>query len=164
MTLRLEAQSRWRSRQLPEHKHRQWFNAAAVAIALSLAVALGSFVRAAEIDGKWKAEFDSQIGQQKYVFDLKADGDKLTGKAIFERQEQKGEVALVDGKIAKDDVSFVEPLKFQDQELRIEYKGKIVGDELKLHRKVGDFAEYDIVAKRVKADEKKADEKKPATK
>lgn len=132
-------------------------------VALSLAVALLSFVRAAEIDGKWKAEFDSQIGQQKYVFDLKADGDKLTGKAIFERQEQKGEVALVDGKIAKDEVSFVEPLKFQDQELRIEYTGKIVGDELKLHRKVGNFAEYDIVAKRVKGEEKKADEKKPAT-
>ncbi len=106
--------------------------------------------RAADIDGKWKAEFDSQIGQQKYVFELKADGDKLTGKASFERQEQKGEVALKDGKITKDGVSFVEPLKFQDQELKIEYTGKIVGDELKLHRKVGDLAEYDIVAKRVK--------------
>ncbi|MBK9714803.1 MAG: hypothetical protein IPO81_26415 [Kouleothrix sp.] len=36
--LRVEAQSRWRARQLPEHKHRRWFNAAAVALALSLAV------------------------------------------------------------------------------------------------------------------------------
>lgn len=129
-------------------------------VALSLATVLFSIARAADIDGKWKAEFDSQIGQQKYVFDLKADGDKLTGKATFERQEQKGEVALTEGKIAKDEVSFVEPLKFQDQELRIEYKGKIVGDELKLHRKIGDFAEYDIVAKRVKTDEKKSDAKK----
>ncbi len=137
--------------------------------ALSVATVLCSFARAAEIDGKWKAEFDSQIGQQKYVFELKADGDKLTGKAAFERQEQKGESALIEGKIAKDEVSFVEPLKFQDQELRIEYKGKIVGDELKLHRKVGDFAEYDIVAKRVKSDdakptEKKADDKKSTAK
>jgi len=115
----------------------------------SLSLALVGAARAADIDGKWQAEFDGQIGHQKYVFDLKADGEKLTGKASFERQDQKGEVAIAEGKLAKDAVSFVEVLKFQDQEVRIEYTGKIAGDELKLHRKVGEFAEYDIVAKRV---------------
>jgi hypothetical protein len=123
------------------------------AVALTSAFALTA--RAADIDGKWKAEFDSQIGQQKYVFELKADGDKITGKATGERQGQTSTVELKDGKIAKDEISFVEPLKFQDQEIKIEYKGKIVGDELKLHRKIGDLAEYDIVAKRVKPDAKK---------
>ena len=118
---------------------------------LAFAFCFATLGRAAEIDGKWRAEFDSQIGQQKYVFDLKADGSKLTGKASFERQGQKGEVEIKEGKIEKDEVSFVESLRFQDQELRIEYKGKIVGDELKLHRKVGQLAEYDIVAKREKA-------------
>jgi hypothetical protein len=47
-------------------------------------------------------------------------------------------------------VSFVEIAKIQDNELRIEYKGKIVGDELKLNRKVGDITAYEIVAKREK--------------
>ncbi len=119
----------------------------------TIAFALTSLVatRAADIDGKWRAEFDSQIGQQKYVFELKADGDKLTGKAVFERPNGKGEAEIKEGKITKDEVSFVELLKIQDQELRIEYKGKIVGDELKLHRKVGDIAAYDIVAKREKS-------------
>ena len=42
-----------------------------------------------------------------------------------------------------------ETLKIQDMEVTVEYKGKLAGDELKLHRKVGEFAEYDIVAKRV---------------
>lgn len=121
-------------------------------IALSLAMALASFGRAADIDGKWQAEFDSQIGVQKYVFDLKAEGEKLTGTAASERMERKSTVELKDGRIAKDEVSFVEPLKFEDQEIRIEYKGRVVGDELKLHRKVGDLAEYDIVARRVKPD------------
>lgn len=119
----------------------------------TLAFAFASLIsaRAADIDGKWRVEFESQIGTQKYVFELKAGPDgKLTGKAVFERQEQKGEAELKEGKITKDEVSFVEPLKFQDQEIRIEYKGKLVGDELKLHRKVGDIAEYDIVAKREK--------------
>jgi hypothetical protein len=118
--------------------------------AFAFAVASFNSVRAADIDGKWNAEFESQIGKQKYVFELKADGEKLTGKASFERQGQKGEVEIKNGKITKDEVSFTEPLKFQDREIIIEYRGKIVGDELKLHRKVGDIAAYDIVAKRMK--------------
>ncbi len=119
--------------------------------ALAFAFASLTSARAADIDGKWRAEFESQIGKQIYVFDLKAGADgKLTGKATFERIEQKGEAELKDGKIAKDEVSFAEIVKFQDQEIRVEYKGKLVGDELKLHRKVGDVAEYDIVAKREK--------------
>src|SRR4051812_27760091 len=90
---------------------------------------LAGALRAADIDGKWKSEFDSQIGQQKYVFELKADGEKLTGKASAERQGQKVETELKNGKIAKDQVSFSEPLKIQDQEIVVEYSGKIVGDE-----------------------------------
>jgi len=121
----------------------------ALVTAMAFALALAGAARAADIDGKWKAEFDSQIGQQKYAFELKADGEKLTGKATGERQGQTSTVEIKDGKIAAEEVSFTEPLKFQDQEIVIEYKGKLAGDELKLHRKVGDFAEYDIVAKRV---------------
>jgi hypothetical protein len=111
---------------------------------------LSAVTWAASVDGKWRAEFESQIGEQKYVFELKADGDKLTGKASFERQGQKGEVEIKNGKITKDEVSFTEPLRFQNEEVMIDYKGKVVGDELRLHRKVGDIAAYDIVAKRVK--------------
>ena len=125
-------------------KHRIRFATTAL-----FSLALLGAARAADIDGKWQAEFDSQIGQQKYVFELKADGEKLTGKAASERQGQKAEVELKNGKIVKGEVSFSEPLKFQDQEIVIEYKGTLAGDELKLHRKVGDLAEYDIVAKRV---------------
>jgi hypothetical protein len=109
---------------------------------------LALVARAAPVDGKWTAEFESQVGHQKYVFELKAAGEKLTGKASSERQGQKAENEIKNGKIVKDEVSFTETLKIQDQEISIEYKGKLVGDELKLHRKVGDFAEYDIVAKR----------------
>ncbi len=121
-------------------------------ILISAASALAIFVsaHAADLTGKWKAEFDTQVGVQKYVFDLKVDGDKVTGKATFERMDEKGEVELKEGKIVKDEVSFVEPMKFQDQDVRIEYKGKLAGDELKLTRKVGEFATEELVAKRVK--------------
>ena len=93
------------------------------------------------------------------------DGTNVTGNAIGERQTGTNEVAIIEGKINGDEISFVEPMKFQDNEIRVEYKGKLAGDELKLHRKVCDLAEYDIVAKRVKAGDAKADapaETKPA--
>lgn len=107
------------------------------------------------VAGKWKAQFDSQIGTQKYTFEFKVDGTNVTGKAIGERQMGTNAVAIIEGKINGDEISFVEPLKLQDNEIRVEYKGKVAGDELKLHRKVGDLAEYDIVAKRVKAGDAK---------
>jgi opacity protein-like surface antigen len=122
-------------------------------ILLTAALALAGFVsaHAADLAGKWKSEFDSQVGQQKYTYEFKGAGDKLTGTASGERQDAKSEVALTEIKVTKDEVSFVELLKIQDQEVRVEYKGKFTGDdELKLTRKVGDFATYDIVAKRVK--------------
>ena len=54
-------------------------------VPLLFAVASTLLVRGADIDGKWKSEFESQIGQQKYTFELKSDGEKLTGKASSER-------------------------------------------------------------------------------
>ncbi len=105
---------------------------------------------AADVTGKWTAEFDTQVGPQKYVFELKADGDKVTGKASFERMGQKGEAELKDGKLAGDDISFVEMLDFQGQPIAISYTGKVSGDEIKFTRSVGDFAREEFVAKRVK--------------
>lgn len=106
--------------------------------------------RAGDVTGKWSAEFDTQVGPQKYTFELKADGAKLTGKASFERMGQKGEAELKDGKVAGDDVSFVEMLDFQGNQVPITYSGKLVGDEIKFTRSVGDFAKEEFVAKRVK--------------
>jgi hypothetical protein len=116
----------------------------------SLSCALLVAARAADIDGKWKADFDTMIGVQKYVFELKADGEKLTGRALGERETDKSDTAITEGKITKDEVFFVEPLKFQNMDLRIEYRGKLAGDELQLARKVGDFEPEKAVAKRVK--------------
>jgi hypothetical protein len=117
----------------------------------ALALALVGTVRAGEsVAGKWKGQFDSQIGQQKYTFEFKVDGTNVTGTATGEREMGTNTVAITEGKINKDEISFVEPLKIQDNELRIEYTGKVSGDEIKFHRKVGDVAEEDFVANRVK--------------
>ncbi len=115
------------------------------------------------VAGIWKGQFDSQIGLQKYTFILKVDGDKITGKAIGEREIGTNEVVITEGKMGTNEIFFVEPLKFQDNEIRIEYTGKVSGDEIKFHRKVGDFAEEDFTAKRAKEGDMKIDDKKPET-
>jgi hypothetical protein len=51
--------------------------------------------------------------------------------------------------VAGSDISFNEPFKYQDQVIDIVYSGKITGDEIKLTRKVGDFATEDLIAHRV---------------
>ena len=105
---------------------------------------------AADVTGKWTAEFDTAIGVQKYTYEFKIDGTKLTGKAIGKRADSEETVEIQEGKINGDEISFVENLKFGDQEVRIEYKGKLSGDEIKFTRKVGDFATEEFVAKRAK--------------
>ncbi len=128
-------------------------------VAITLAVMAGSTF-GADANGNWKSEFTSPIGQLKYLYALKADDDKLTGKAIRELDGQTTETDIKEGKVSGSEVSFVEVLKFDDQDIRIEYSGRLAGDEIKFTRKVGDFATMEIVAKREKA--AATDESKPA--
>jgi enterochelin esterase-like enzyme len=114
---------------------------------LTLAVvSFSSF--AADITGTWKAEFDTQRGLQKYTFNLKQDGANVTGKASVEREGEKREAELKEGKVEGDTVTFVEPLKIQDNEIKITYTGRISDDEIKFTRKVGDFGSAEATAKR----------------
>ncbi len=113
-----------------------------------LALAACSFCAlAADITGTWKAEFDTQIGVQKYTFTFKQEGTALTGKANSEIGEGKNESKLTDGKVEGDTVSFVELLNFQGNELRITYQGKVADKEIKFTRQVGDVATEELVAK-----------------
>lgn len=114
-------------------------------------VALTACAFAADVTGKWTAEFTTPVGgAQKYTFEFKVDGEKLTGKAHFERMGQKGEADLLEGKITGDEISFIENLDAGGDVLRISYKGKIAGDEIKFSRQVGDFSTVEFTAKRIK--------------
>jgi len=128
-----------------------------IAKTLTLAACSLAFIGTARaqdsVAGKWHGEFDSQIGLQKYTFDFKVEGTNLTGRAFGIRENGTNDVAITEGFVNTNEIHFVEPLKFDDNDIRIEYTGKISGDEIKFHRKVGDFAEEDFAAKRVKAGE-----------
>jgi len=113
---------------------------------LALFAALATTL-AADVSGKWTSEFDSPIGRQSYIYEFKVNGTTLTGTAT---QSERGTTEIKEGKISGDDISFVELVTVEGNQLRIEHKGKVAGDEIRLRRKVGDFAEYDIIAKRSK--------------
>lgn len=116
-------------------------------VALLTLALLSVFAHAAEISGTWKAQFDTQIGVQKYTFVLAQEGNSLAGKATSEIAGEKRESKLKDGKIEGDTISFVEVLNFQGNDLEIHYKGKLSGAEINFTRQVGDFATEQLVAK-----------------
>lgn len=119
---------------------------AVLAGALALAA---STAFAADVTGKWVAQVPGRDGQtREQTFNLKAEGEKLTG-TVSGRQ---GDNPIVDGKVKGDDVSFDVNVKFQDREMKMSYTGKLSGDELKLTRKVqgSDRPAQEFTAKRAK--------------
>jgi len=107
-------------------------------------------VYAADITGKWTAQFDTQVGLQKYTYEFKAEGTTLTGKAIGDIAGAKSESVLREGKINGAEISFVEMQQYQGQEVKIAYKGKVSGDEIKFTRTVTDQFNEEFVAQRSK--------------
>jgi len=117
----------------------------AVALLIFVAgVALSAY--AADISGQWTATFNTQVGEQHYVYTFKVDGEKLTGTA----KSDNGTSDIQNGVVKGDDVSFVENLDYQGQKLVITYTGKVSGDEIKFTRDVAGAAKEDLVTKRVK--------------
>lgn len=115
-----------------------------IATALVLAVICFVPAWAAGATGKWTATFNTQVGEQKYTWDLTADGSKLTGKYT----SSNGSGDITEGKIEGDQLSWVENLNYQDMPLRIQYRATLSGDELKITRNVADIANEEAVARR----------------
>ena len=109
---------------------------------------LPSLANAIDVTGVWKAEFDTQIGLQKYTFTLRQEDNTVTGKANSDIAGEKHESTIIAGKVDGDTVSFVELLDFQGNELRITYTGRSSGDEISFTREVGGFATEKLVARR----------------
>jgi len=102
----------------------------------------------ADIAGTWKAEFETQIGIQKYAFTFTQSEKEITGTADSDIGGNTQEVKLTEIKLDSSKISFVENLQFQGMELRIRYEGTVSGDEMKLTRQVGEVATEELTAKR----------------
>jgi hypothetical protein len=76
------------------------------------------------------------------------EGDKLTGTVTM---GQMGEGAISEGKADGDNVSFAVVREFNGNQLRINYKGKVSGDEMKISGEVvGMDRTFEMTAKRAK--------------
>ena len=84
---------------------------------------------AADIGGTWKGTAEMQGNAIERTFVFKVDGNKLTGETT---SEMMGTSAITDGRIDGDNISFTIAVKFQDNEMKLNYKGKVSGDTIKL--------------------------------
>jgi len=101
---------------------------ACAAMALSSVTAF-----AADIDGKWTAEMQGRNGPQTQTFTFKADGSSLTGTVAGARG---GEVAISDGKIDGDTISFTVTREFNGNSMKMNYTGKVSGDTIQFKMSV----------------------------
>ena len=98
----------------------KWLLAAFAAVAIT--------ALAADISGNWKATAEGPNGAMERTFTFKVDGNKVTGEST---SSMMGKSEIHDGKIEGDTVTFVLTGKFGDQEVKLNYKGKISGNEIK---------------------------------
>lgn len=104
--------------------------------------------QAADVTGKWVAQVPGRDGQtRETTFNLKAEGEKLTG-TVSGRQ---GDVAIADGKVKGDEVSFDVTMTFQGNTVKVDYAGRAAGDEIKFKRhREGSEQSTEFTAKRAK--------------
>jgi hypothetical protein len=99
-------------------------------VAIAVAV-LAVVVQAADVTGKWTGSVPTRDGgTREATFNFKQDGEKLTGTMTG----PQGDIELKDGVVKGDDVSFNVALSFGGNEVKLIYKGKVAGDEIKFTR------------------------------
>jgi hypothetical protein len=124
---------------------------------LSAALVLGFCGLAGAADkvdpvGTWKCEYEIGDMKRTSTLTIKKDGDKLAGTMSW--PDQKGE-PLKDVKLKEGTLTFSAVRKLMGNEITIEYKLAITGDNLKGKGAAefgGQKQEFDIEAKREKKD------------
>jgi hypothetical protein len=92
----------------------------------ALGVLIAAFAVAADVNGKWKAEFTTPDGTQRVnTFTFKVDGGKLTGTV----QGAQDDTPIQNGKVDGDEISFTAERPFG----AFSYKGKVGAGEIKFN-------------------------------
>lgn len=89
---------------------------------------------AADISGTWRGKAETPNGTIERTFVFKVDGTKVTGETS---SEMIGKSVIENGKVEGDTVTFTITAKFQDNEMKLSYTGKISGNEIKFHVESG---------------------------
>jgi opacity protein-like surface antigen len=114
--------------------------------ALALTLAPSAF--AADVTGKWTAQVPGRDGQtRETTFNLTAAGEKLTGTV----SGRSGDNPITEGTVKGDDVSFAVKVNFGGNDVKLLYKGRVAGDEIKFTRtREGSDQGQEFTAKRAK--------------
>lgn len=98
---------------------------------MSLSLLAVTVALAADISGKWKAEFDAPDGQKATnTFTFKLDGEKVTGSV--HSSLSGAESPIENGTLKGDDLTFGLTRNFGGQEMKFRYARKVKGDEIPL--------------------------------
>jgi len=84
---------------------------------------------AADVSGTWKAAIETPNGPLETTFKFQADGNKLTGSTS---NQFMGDTAISDGKIDGDSLTFTVNANFNGNDIKLNYRAKVSGDEMKL--------------------------------
>jgi len=98
------------------------------------ALALAATMYAADITGKWTGKIETPNGSRDVNMTFKVDGAALTGSV----SGRNGDTPIENGKVSGDDISFTVTRKFNDNEIKTNYKGKVSGDSIKLKYQMRD--------------------------
>jgi hypothetical protein len=103
---------------------------------------------AADVSGTWKASVETPNGTMETSFTFKVDDGKVTGTATM---GQMGESPISEGKVDGDTVSFAVVRQGPNGEFRINYKGAVSGDEMKITATIPAMdRSFEMTAKRAK--------------
>lgn len=97
-----------------------------VLIAVAITFSTNATADDAAVAGKWTAEVQGRNGTQTQTFTLKPDGGNLTGSV----SGMGGDTAISDGKISGNTVSFSVTREFRGNTVKMNYTGKVAGDEI----------------------------------
>ncbi len=88
---------------------------------------------AADVTGKWTAQLPGRGGEAtETTFNFKVEGTNLTGTM----SGPTGDNPISEGKIDGDNISFAVKLSFGGNEIKLLYKGKVSGNEIKFTREI----------------------------
>lgn len=103
---------------------------------------------AADVSGTWKAAIETPNGPFETTFVFKAEGVKLSGSTSNRFMQ---DAPISEGKVDGDRISFVVTGSFNGNEVKVNYKGKVAGDEIQLSFEVaGRDGTLEMTAKRSK--------------
>ena len=96
---------------------------------------IAGFAFAADIDGKWTGQIAGMGGDpMTLTYTFKANGTTLTGTSLG---PDGTEIQIKNGKIDANNISFQIVIDFGGNEMKMDYKGVLSGDQIKLSFDMG---------------------------